>query len=192
MRTKRNLVFSAFAAILLLCPTIHAQNAKSKSSGSVGQAGYKTGIGLRFGAEGGFTIKHFINDGRALEGLVSRGWGYGGFRITGLYEIQKPFPDVAGLDWFFGAGAHVGFYDGRYYGYYGYYNGGYYDKHGNWHPNGYHDYYTSIGIDLILGLEYQIPDIPLTVGIDIKPYIDLFGRTDHFADGALSLRYIFQ
>lgn len=165
--------------------------AQKGSSAPGGQSGYKTGIGVRLGYESGFTVKHFIKEKRALEGILSRGWGYGGGRITGLYEIHKSFPGVSGLDWFFGFGAHIGFFDGRYYGYYGNYNGGYYDKHGKWHPTGYRNYYPSLGIDGVLGLEYQITEIPITLGIDIKPWIDFYGRGDHFGDGALTIRYIF-
>lgn len=175
--------------MILINAALIAQNASSGNSG--GEQGYQAGIGLRAGYEGGFTAKYFIKEKRALEGILSRGWGYSGGRITGLYEIHKPFFDAEGLDWFFGFGAHFGFFDGRYYGYYGYYNGGYYDKHGNWHPTGYRNYYPSIGIDGILGLEYQVTEIPITIGVDIKPWIDFYGRGSHFGDGALSIRYVF-
>lgn len=160
---------------------------KDESKGG-GAAGYKTGIGLRGGWEGGLTIKHFLQSHRAVEGIFSRGWGYGGVRITGLYEIHKPFPGANGLDWFYGVGAHVGFYNEHYYGY-KCYNGGYYDRDGDWHPGKCRDRYTTIGIDGILGLEYQFNEIPFTIGIDIKPYFDLVGRGDHFGDGALTIRY---
>lgn len=186
------------AAALTFSSDIYAQGLKgdkdkkkssSSSSSEGGQAGYKTGIGLRGGFEGGITIKHFIKSDRALEGILSRGWGYGGMRITGLYEIHKPFPGAKGLDWFYGVGAHLGFYNGDYYGY-NYYNGGYYDKKGKWHPGDYRSRtYTTVGIDGILGLEYQFAEIPFTVGIDIKPYFDFVGRGDHFGDGAFSIRY---
>lgn len=155
-----------------------------------GQPGYKTGIGLRAGLEGGLTIKHFIKGNKAIEGILSRGWGYGGVRLTGLFEIQKPFPAAKGLSWFYGFGAHIGFFNGNYYGYYGHLGGGYYDKHGVWHPNGYQNYYPAVGIDGILGLEYQFAEIPITMGLDIKPYFDIIGRGNHFGDGAFSIRYI--
>lgn len=161
------------------------KNSSGGSSGG-GMEGYKTGIGLRGGYEGGLTIKHFIREDRALEGILSRGWGYGGFRITGLYEIHKPFPGANGLDWFFGIGGHVGFYNDRYYDY-DCDNGGYYDNDGDWRKC--KDRYTTIGIDGILGLEYQFNEIPFSIGVDIKPYFDLVGRGDHFGDGAFSIRY---
>lgn len=161
------------------------------ASASAQNSGYTTGIGLRGGWESGITIKHFISDGRAIEGILSRGWGWGGFRITGLYEIQKGITGVEGLNWFYGAGAHVGFYSGKYYGY-KCYNGGYWDNKGNWHHGDCRDRYMAIGIDGILGLEYQIKEIPFTLGLDIKPSIDLIGwGGSHFGDGAFSVRYVF-
>lgn len=174
------------ALIMFVAVAANAQNNKNQSSGG-GQAGYKTGIGLRGGWEGGLTVKHFMGDKKAIEGILSRGWGWGGYRITGLYEIHKSFPGADGLDWFYGAGAHIGSYNEKYYGY-KCYNGGYYDNKGNWHPGGCRRYLT-LGIDGILGLEYQFTEIPFTLGVDIKPYIDLVGWNDHFADGAFSLRY---
>ena len=162
---------------------IHASSEESSSN-------YKTGIGLRAGFESGLTLKHFIKTNNALEGILSRGWGYGGFRITGLYEFQKSFPDAQGLNWFVGIGAHIGAYNGNYYGYYGYSGTGYYDKHGKWHSTGYRNSYTSAGLDLIIGIEYQFANAPFTIGLDLKPYFDLYGPSSHYVDGALSIRYI--
>lgn len=176
--------------ISLDCQAQNAKSGKSKSAATSRQTTFTTGLGLRGGFEGGITFKHFIKESAAIEVLLSRGWRYGGFRVTGLYEIQKPLPGIENLDWFFGGGVHIGFYDGTYYGYYGYYGTGYYDKHGNWHPTGYRDRYTTIGIDGILGLEYQFTEVPITLSLDIKPYFDFYGRGNHYGDGALSIRYV--
>ena len=171
--------------------SLNAQTGKSTTT-STGDQSYRTGLGLRLGYESGLTIKHFVNANGAIEGILSRGWGYGGFRITGLYEFQKAFANGKGLQWYAGIGAHIGFYNGNYYGYkyYGYYGEGYYDKNGNWHPTGYRDHYTTVGIDGILGLEYVFADVPLSLSLDIKPYFDIIGRGDRFGDGALSIRYV--
>lgn len=174
----------------------YSQKDKKKKEGVIrasseeNSSSYKTGLGVRFGFESGLTLKHFIKSNRALEGILSSGWGYGGLRLTGLYEIQKPFPDVQGLNWFVGIGAHIGAYNGRYYGYYGYNGTGYYDKHGKWQPTGYRNNYTSVGIDFIAGLEYQFAEFPFTIGLDVKPYFDLLGPSEHYLDGALTIRYI--
>src|SRR4051812_18578341 len=81
---------------------------------------YHTGIGLRLGStSSGITVKHFLNSDGALEGIL--GFSHRSFLITGLYEKHNSFPNAPGLQWFFGGGAHVGFY--RYgYDYYYYYH----------------------------------------------------------------------
>jgi hypothetical protein len=154
-------------------------NAQSKNNG--GGADYNTGIGIRFGYDGGASIKHFIKENAALEGILSAAWGYRGFRLTGLYEVHKQLPNAEGFKWYFGGGAHVGFYDGYYWN--GYHNGKniyYYDR-----------LYTIVGVDGILGLEYKFEDAPFTLGLDVKPYVNLWGWGSHFWDGGFSARYVF-
>jgi len=168
-----------------------ASSDNSRSTNDGAGITYTTAVGVRAGWEGGITFKHFIKNNAALEGILSRGWGYGGFRITGLYEIHKNAFDVPRLNWFYGLGAHVGSYGERYW------KG---DRDDDCDRDGY--YYDDgkryscgrsrmvIGIDAILGIEYHLKEIPFTVGFDIKPFFDLYGRGDHFGDGALSIRYV--
>lgn len=136
---------------------------------------YKTGIGLRAGYPAGFTLKHYFNRTASFEGLLSTRWR--GFEITGLYEINKPAFDIDRMNWYYGFGAHVGFWNGKYtYSYWGNYN----------------DQYTIVGIDGILGLEYNFKEIPVNLSIDWKPQINVIGYSGFWFDGvAVSLRYIF-
>ena len=153
---------------------------------------YKTGIGLRCGWISGLSVKHFVKEGRALEGIFSSGWGYHGYQITGLYELHKAAftdDDVEGLFWFYGAGAHFGGgyrYSKWVYVHTGPGNSGYYElEEGR---------YATFGIDGILGMEYQIPDIPFTAGLDLRPFFEISNYKDypfHFWDMALTLRYRF-
>ena len=48
-----------------------------------------------------------------------------------------------------------------------------------------------IGADAIAGVEYDIPNIPFLVSIDIKPALDLFGDEFgfHWNQGAITIRY---
>lgn len=136
---------------------------------------YKTGIGLRAGYPAGLTVKHFLNRTAALEGLLSTRWG--GFVVTGLFEAQKPLADVKRLNWYYGFGAHVGFWNGNY-------------RYNYWGDPG--TAYTIVGIDGILGLEYNFKEIPINIGLDWKPAFNLTGFTGWWGDnGALSIRYIF-
>lgn len=132
---------------------------------------YKTAIGLRASVGPGLTIKHFFSGKAAFEGLFAA--RYDGIELTGLYEIHNQAFDVKHLYWYYGFGAHLGF--GQEY---------------------HHDYehytYSTVGIDGILGIEYNFEEIPINLGVDWKPFINLSGYSGVHPDaGALSIRYIF-
>lgn len=140
------------------------------------EAQYETSLGLRLGGwENGVTLKHFLAEGSAIEGILSTRWR--GYNLTGLYELQSEISDVDGLYWYIGGGAHIGHWDTRYYNGWG---------------KSYNGTYTILGIDGIIGLEYVIPDVPISISADWKPAINLIGWSGWWPDnGALSVRYIF-
>ena len=77
------------------------------------QQEYKVGLGIRLSnaaptLNNSVSIKYFLNQTNALEGLVSFGSRFG---IGALYEIHKP-TTATGLSWFYGGGAYVGFQSG--------------------------------------------------------------------------------
>jgi hypothetical protein len=79
------------------------------------------------------------------------------------------------LNFYYGIGGHIGFWDGRYY----------------WNYNNDRNY-TVIGIDGILGLEYNFKEIPFNLSIDWKPAFNLNDSSGFWGDGgAISIRYIF-
>lgn len=134
---------------------------------------YNTGIGLRGGAWNGLTVKHFLSEKAAIEGLFESRWR--GFNLTGLYEIHNRAFDIDRLNWYYGVGAHIGFYDSQY---------------KKWGDNS--GTYTVVGIDGILGLEYNFSEIPFNLSIDWKPAFNLAGYSGFWGDGgAISIRYIF-
>lgn len=134
---------------------------------------YKTGVGIRGGLSYGLTLKHFLNEKAAVEGLLQTRWS--GFDITGLYEIHAQAFEVEKLRWYYGGGAHIGFWNGTYV---------------SWGAAG--TSYTLIGIDGILGIEYTFSEAPLNIGLDWKPAINLTGHTGFWPDGgAISIRYVF-
>ena len=129
---------------------------------------YKTGIGLRGGPYMGLTVKHFLNEKHAVEGLLQT--RYSGFDVTALYEFHnaKAF-DVDRLNWYYGFGGHLGSYN-----------------------NAAYSLGAVVGIDGILGIEYNFSEAPLNIGLDWKPMFNLIGNTNFWGDGgALSIRYIF-
>jgi hypothetical protein len=136
---------------------------------------YNTGIGLRGGFANGLTLKHFVSEKAAFEGIISSRWR--GIEFTGLYEIHNRAFNTERLKWFFGFGGHVGFYDGKYTNKFWGYPG---------------ERYTVVGIDGILGLEYSFVEIPFNISVDWKPAFNFVGYTGFWADGgAVSIRYIF-
>jgi hypothetical protein len=133
---------------------------------------YNTGVGLRGGLSNGISIKHFVSSKAAVEGILSTRWG--GFNITGLYEIHNEAFEVDQLKWYYGGGAHIGFWDGN-------------SSWGDLNTS-----YTVIGIDGIIGIEYSFSEAPINIGLDWKPAINLTGYSGFRADGgAISIRYIF-
>ncbi len=140
---------------------------------------YKTSLGLRFGLASGVTVKHFIGKHAALEGILST--RYRGAQLTGLYEHHFNLGTSGNWHGYVGGGGHIGNYYGRYYGPY------------YFHPE--HPYYynsfVNVGVDGVLGVEYVFSEIPLNLGLDVKPAMDFIYATPVYWGGALSARYIF-
>ena len=190
-----------FALLFLSGLVAQAQSKKSSNGGSGSGSGYSTGIGLRGGGySSGLTIKHFLSgkNGVAIEGLVTTEYKARGARLTILGEKHIGIPDAKGLQFYYGAGFHAGAYQGRYYFaddrfYYNGRNGDIYFAKNNKYGYYYDDAtYVAIGADLILGLEYKLPDLPFVVGVDYKPFFEVFhGYTGFYNDAAVSLRYTF-
>ena len=192
------------AFLLLLLPGLaaSAQSNKKSGGGSSGSgSGYSTGIGLRGGGySSGLTIKHFLSgkNGVAIEGLLTTEYKARGARLTILGEKHIGIPDAKGLQFYYGAGFHAGAYQGRYYFaddrfYYKGRDGDKYFVKSN--RNGYfydEATYIAFGADLILGLEYKLPDLPFVVGVDYKPFFEVYnGYNGFYNDAAVSLRYTF-
>lgn len=124
---------------------------------------YNTAIGLRAGETSGLTIKGFVANDAALEGIIGV-WNHG-FSATLLYEIHAPAFNANGLNWYFGAGGHVAFVAGHY----------------DWYRYGqrryhYYDDGMGIGVDGVVGLEYKISRAPIAFSLDLKPFIEFNTR----------------
>jgi hypothetical protein len=140
----------------------------------VGQAqNYSNAIGLRGGLYNGITFKHNLSEANYLEVLFTSRWK--GAALTALYEIHKsPFADK-GFNWYYGAGGHIGAYQGKYV---------------KWADE--NRAYTAIGVDGIIGIEYTFTGAPFNLSLDYKPAFDLIGNNGFFGDGgAFSIRYTF-
>ncbi len=133
---------------------------------------YKTAVGLRIGAYNGASIKHFIKEKSALEGILTTRWN--SVQLTGLYEYHLDFPDVDELNWYFGGGASFRNYNAS-------------------NKNNYAYNATSLGLVGVIGLEYTFIDIPLSLSLDWMPYFPLVYDyyVNGYSGGGLTVRYTF-
>jgi hypothetical protein len=117
---------------------------------------YKTALGVRLSSSNAkqsnsISIKHFINEKMAIEGLFTFGEP---LALGALLEIHKPLSS-AGLTYFYGAGGYISF-----------------DKKVNTstqkistEPN--------FGGQGIIGLDYKFNNIPLNLSLDWKPELNI-------------------
>ena len=148
---------------------------------------YEQSAGIRLGGSYGLTYKKFFNELDAFEFLL--GGREDGIHLTGTYQFNKPL-NLSRNETFFlyyGAGGHIG-----------------YEKYStktlinSQPPESQFVYenrsYFSMGVDAIVGLEYRLLTAPITIGLDMKPYLSCIGfrytRTD-FWDTSLSVKYVF-
>jgi hypothetical protein len=133
---------------------------------------YTTAVGVKL-YPGAVTVKHFIQKNKAIEGL-----GYisaDGFRITGLYELHYPLGNTEGLQWYIGAGGHLGIWS---------------DNWKNRYPT--RNQGLALGVDGVLGVDYKIKGAPLNLSFDWQPSFNLIGH-NYFEGGwgGLAVRYTF-
>jgi len=150
----------------------------SRAQTSQNSTTYQTAVGLKFGGyENGPSIKYFVDNSVSLEGVL--GFRAHGVVITGLYEFNLPAFNVAGLDFYYGAGVHIGS-EGA---------GVYRTIGGN--SQVYTSTHILLGVDGVIGLEYKIPQAPIAISLDLDPRAEL--ATGPFFDIApgLGVKYTF-
>jgi hypothetical protein len=166
---KKNIILAV--AILLVISNVSAQrNATKRTNSSKGSSAYTTALGLKILDGAGITLKHFVNDKAAIEG-VGYFWNRGA-RITGLYELHFDIDGAEGLKWYIGPGAHIGFYNDKYKSRFGNRSFG--------------------GIDGVLGLDYKVKAAPLNFSLDWQPSFE-FGEDRGFIGswGGFAIRFTF-
>lgn len=142
---------------------------------------YQTAFGVRLGNQFGITGKKFVRDGDMVEAILSSHINRKGVAGTLLYEWHRNAFEARNLYWFYGGGAHVGYYQYK----------NYFEldtdpdkanKSGN---------FVEAGVDVIIGLEYGFNMIPITISADAKPFLSLVGGNTGGLDAAISIRYAF-
>lgn len=147
--------------------------------------GANRAVGIRGGLSSGFEYRVFSEELNSYKVLLST--RKDGLQLTGMKEFHRPdvFDVGEELSFVYGVGAHVGF------------ESWYVDRY---HPYEPYDWWTVkrrgviAGLDALAALEYTIPTIPLVVGIEVKPYFNLFGKNFFDIqpfDFAFTVKYVF-
>src|ERR1035437_6197802 len=126
-------------------------------------------IGVRAGLSSGFEYRVFADDNISYKGLLFSRLNGQGLQLTGLkeYHVHDVFDIGEDLSFVYGFGAHVGFESWYVY-----------DSDVNF-PGIIYRHRKSgpiAGLDGHAALEYTIPQMPFVVGIEVKPYFNLFGE----------------
>ncbi|MFN3403944.1 MAG: hypothetical protein ACK40G_07605 [Cytophagaceae bacterium] len=206
--------------LVILLSTILASSAYAqKRRSSSAPTGW--GVGVRLGDLSGLTAKKY-GKGSAFEisigrthmfygsGWYSRRWhrsstkilkdhpnyseinftGYSAsmpFGVQAHYLIQKDFFDVPNLQWYYGVGGQF-----RYQTYHFTYR---YKVHGNpfWYYGSERVTDIDIGADGVIGAEYHIPDLPLSVFADVTLFMEILDNPFlFFLQGGVGVRYNFK
>lgn len=152
--------------VLLVLVTGWATQVSAQALGS----SYRTAIGAKV-YPGAISVKHFVRDQAALEGLASF-WRFG-FRFTGLYEFHGDINGAPGLKWYIGPGAHIGVHNDRW--------GRRYDE----------DAGLDLGVDGVIGLDYKINGAPINLSLDWQPSFTLLTEPYFRSWGGLGVRFTF-
>ncbi len=152
--------------------------------GSTANAQYATrAIGVRGGISSGFEYRAFANDFLSYRVLLSS--RHHGLQLTGLKEFhqQGAFDFSDELVFIYGFGAHLGFESWKAY-----------DPDISTRYDWEYRASPVAGLDALAGVEYNFWDFPLTVGLEAKPFFNLFGKNFFQLqpfDIAFTIRYVF-
>jgi len=145
--------------------------------------GYRQALGVRGGLSSGIEYRYYAHDESSYKLLLST--RDRGLQLHALKEFHRYdlFDFSEQLVFVFGGGVHAGYQT--------------WDEVHYWRDNV--RWYSSntafiAGVDGLAGLEYIFYEIPVSLGIEVKPYFDLFGRhaikIQPF-DFAFTIKYLF-
>jgi hypothetical protein len=150
---------------------------------------YRNAAGLRFGKTDGLNYKRFLTENGAIEVLLGFGGYDKGMQIYTTYQwhYQIPAEFTDNLYVYYGVGGHVGYINP-------YLERQYYANDSTIVTENEKKTSYAIGIDGILGVEYRIYTIPMTVSMELKPYVEYYGlryAQFKFWDFGFTVKYIF-
>lgn len=137
-------------------------------SSSVFAAGGANGLGIVFGDPSGITFQHKINERQFADFYFAYTWddevifmGDYKFRLPGLLQTEVPIMPYVGIGAFFKFEDHD------------------------------HNDDVAIGARIPLGLEWKIPEAPITVFGELVPALRVVKRTDGDFQAGIGGRYFF-
>lgn len=143
---------------------------------------YQKAIGLRLGYPASISYKMFLNSSNnALEVFLNYRsqnvftYGYTRIGAGAGYQVHNDISSVDGLQWYYGGGASVYFFN---------YDNEFFDDEAN----------LSLGIQGYLGLDYKFEGAPVNLSLDWVPTFFIGGYGNGFGadNGALAVRYTFE
>lgn len=154
---KKERIFLALAFGIVFITAAHSQEVAQSTE-------KKHALGIRISSQDAvinhsITYKYFFNPSLAVEGLFS----FSDPVALGILLEKHTAFGQAGLSWFWGAGAYVGFGGGR-----------------------------NVGAQGVIGLDFMAPTLPVNFSIDWKPELN-FSRQFSFEPAAVgfSARFAF-
>ena len=151
------------------------------------QQNYEKSAGVRLGNTSGLTFKKFTKNNEAFELMLSG--RNEGMQFTATYIFHQPL-EFSFNDRFYlhyGVGGHVGYER--------------FDDIAKVITNTAGDEfifqdrsYFVMGADANLGVEYRWLEVPITIGFDLKPFINFIGMRylrARFWDAGISFKYVF-
>lgn len=123
------------------------------------------GVGLVGGFDYGLQVKKYMG----ANALDFRGHLHNhGFQVAGLYEWNHDLGSNFTL--YYGAGIGVG----------------------SWKIDADHDMGLGLDVEGIVGVEWQIPGVPLAISLDYRPAFEILPSTSFYAKGfAFGIKYLF-
>ena len=139
-------------------------------------------IGIRGGHSSGFEYRIYTNDANSYKILLAT--RNDGIQLHAFKEFHEYdlFPFSEQLSLFYGLGAHFGYEQ--------------WDKYYAQNNTSWYEGRTALlaGVDAVVGVEYLFYEVPLSIGFEVKPYVDVLGR-DFFNlelfDFAFTIKYHF-
>lgn len=142
---------------------------------------YSTAIGIKSGypGHGSVNFKKFMGSDFAIDVLAGTNFNSSSNYLWAqcLFEKNKNIVNTSGFNWYYGAGPSVGFWR----------SGGYYHKKNDKTYSG-----LWISAEAVIGIEYTASSIPLNIGLEAGPSLNVVPYIRFNGVGNVFIRYAIQ